>query len=215
MIMEVEAIEDGCARIKNEDGILTLMFTIPIKYLIPCEKPTDEIKVGNRVKFKSKEELETMLEPSFWWSIPLIADKEAEILNIPFEDDYRVDIDPSLGGIRREFFDKLPDKQPHADTITIPVKADFGEDVGFALLDKALELQKKYTELEGEVVRLFDFMNVARNAQYPIALKFDNDLLNTIANSICTDFRPLTEEEKKQNLIEIKNWADNLKKQNE
>lgn len=91
------------------------------------EKPTPEIKVGDRVKFKSKEELETMLEPSFWWGIPLIADKEAEIINIPFEDDYRVDIDPSLGGIRREFFDKIPKKQSHADTITIPVKADLDD----------------------------------------------------------------------------------------
>ena len=88
------------------------------------KKPTDEIKVGDRVKFKSKEELETMLEPFFWWGIPIFADKEAEIVNIPFEDDYRVDIDPSLGGIRREFFDKLPKNQPNDHTITVPVNVD-------------------------------------------------------------------------------------------
>ncbi|MDE6536074.1 MAG: hypothetical protein K2K82_08730 [Muribaculaceae bacterium] len=110
---------------KSVSGLTACDFEV-IGYHTP-EKPTDEIKVGDRVKFKGKEELETMLGPSFWWSITLLADREAEIVSIPFNNSYRVDICPSLGGIRREFFDKIPKKQPNDHTITIPVKADLDD----------------------------------------------------------------------------------------
>lgn len=90
------------------------------------EQPTDEIKVGDRVKFKSEEEIKKMLEPSFWWGISIFADKEATIIGIDEPYGYRIDIDPSLGGIRREFFDKIPKKQP-SNTITIPVKVDLDD----------------------------------------------------------------------------------------
>lgn len=114
-------------------GYLTVMLDngewwVNMNAILPKEdKPTDEIQIGDRVKFKSKEELETMLEPSFWWGIPLIADKEATIIGMGEPYGYRVDIDPSLGGIRREFFDKLPKLQPNDHTIVIPVKADLDE----------------------------------------------------------------------------------------
>lgn len=114
-----------------------------------------------------------------------------------------------VGGLTACDFEVIGNRAPEKEnihkgkTITIPVKTDFGEDVGVALLDRALELQKKYTELEREIVRLFDFMNATSNGQHLFALKFSNDMLGTIANSICTDFRPLTEEEKKQMFRDI------------
>ena len=177
----------------------------------------NEIKCGDIVKVKREtpKDLYNNLPYSFVDMPFFVAEIERDCDN-PMYDTFLLRNGSTCLNIHPRWLERWDAKpQPNDHTITIPVKTDFGEDVGFALLDKALELQKKYTELEGEIVRLFDFMNVARNAQYPIALKFDNDLLNTIANSISTDFRPLTEEERKQNLIEIKNLADNLKKQSE
>lgn len=70
----------------------------------------EELKVGDRVKFKSEEEIKKLLEPSFWWGISIFADKEATIVGVDNCGTFRIDIDPSLGGIRREFIlRKLPD----------------------------------------------------------------------------------------------------------
>lgn len=51
---EVANIEDGCANIQNKDGILTIAYVIPTKYLIKVDaeakeprKPSEEVKVGD------------------------------------------------------------------------------------------------------------------------------------------------------------------------
>lgn len=87
--------------------------------------------------------------------------------------------------------------------------------LGLATLNKAFELQKKYTELEGEVKRLYELVNDAMNGLHPIRLAFDNGFLSSIACMVCNDFRPLTEEERKQRDAEFKIAIDNLKKQSE
>lgn len=95
------------------------------------------------------------------------------------------------------------------------IRYDSDTALGLATLNKAFELQKKYTELEGEIKRLYELVNDAMNGLHPLRLAFDNSFLGSIACMVCNDFRPLTDEEKAQFLIDIKNMANNLKKQSE
>lgn len=52
MDFEVSNIEDGCANIKNEDGILTIAYVVPLKYLVKVDAEAKEakFKVGDRVR---------------------------------------------------------------------------------------------------------------------------------------------------------------------
>lgn len=184
--------------------------TLEGKYLELYNEPTDEIKVGDRVV--------AYIGPNMEWFgtvQKIIPDTDGlygeNLLEI------RVD-----GGCllqhrvsRCAKIDSSNEAKPNDNTITIPVKADFGEDVGFALLDRALELQKKHTELEGEIKRLYELVSDAMNGLHPLRLTFDNSFLSRIACMVCCDFRPLTAEEKAQFRIDIKNMADNPKKQSE
>lgn len=88
--------------------------------------------------------------------------------------------------------------------------------LGLATLNKAFELQKKYTELEGDIRRLCDWVMGLKNNENPIiCARFSNPHLKCICDAIC-DFRPLTEEERKQQEAELKEFIDKtLKKQSE
>lgn len=72
---EVSNIEDGCANIKNEDGILTIAYVIPTKYLVKVDAEAKEakIKLGDMVRIKGN-----LHEP-----FCLDADLHLEITNIP------------------------------------------------------------------------------------------------------------------------------------
>lgn len=52
MDFEVVEIEDECARIENADGILTMAYVLPIKYLVKVDAEAKEpkIKFGDRVR---------------------------------------------------------------------------------------------------------------------------------------------------------------------
>lgn len=56
MDFEVVEIEDGCARVENGDGILTIAYVLPTKYLIKVEdeakEPKPKYKVGDRMFIK-------------------------------------------------------------------------------------------------------------------------------------------------------------------
>ena len=174
----------------------------------------NEIKCGDIVKVK--RETPKGLYNNLPYDMPFfVAEIERDCDN-PMYDTFLLRNGSTCLNIHPRWLERWDAKpQPNDHTIAIPVKADFGEDVGFALLDKALELQKKYTELEGEIKRLYELVSDAMNGLHPLRLQFDNHFLSRIACMVSCDFRPLTEEEKKQNLIDIKNWADNLKKQSE
>ena len=177
----------------------------------------NEIKCGDIVKVKREtpKDLYNNLPYSFVDMPFFVAEIERDCDN-PMNDKFYLRNGSTCLNIHPRWLEKWDaTKQPNDHTIAIPVKADFGEDVGFALLDRALELQKQYTELEGEIKRLYELVNDAMNGLHPLRLKFGNHFLSSIACMVCCDFRPLTEEEKKQNLIDIKNMANNLKKQSE
>lgn len=92
------------------------------------------------------------------------------------------------------------------------VRYDSDTAIGLAALNKAFELQRKYCNLENEIVRLHDLMTAASNGHRLIFLRFDNKLLGRIANMIYADFRPITEEDKKQMYIDAKNFVEYNKK---
>lgn len=54
MDFEVVEIEDECARIENADGILTMAYVLPIKYLVKVDAEAKEpkFKVGDVVRIK-------------------------------------------------------------------------------------------------------------------------------------------------------------------
>lgn len=51
---EVANIEDGCANIQNKDGILTIAYVIPTKYLIKVEDEVKEPKLRKATRYASK-----------------------------------------------------------------------------------------------------------------------------------------------------------------
>lgn len=77
--------------------------------------------------------------------------------------------------------------------------------LGLATLNKAFELQKKYTELEGEIKRLYDVILARQNEWFTIYSPFDNQYLGLIAGTL-NNFRPLTAEERLQQEAELKEF---------
>ena len=104
---EVTNIDDGCANIQNKDGILTIAYVIPTKYLIKVEDEAKEpkFKKGDRVKFKNIYELQKVKDASFHWMLSMFASKEATITAVEDNGFYRVDIDPSIGGINDDMIE--------------------------------------------------------------------------------------------------------------
>lgn len=64
---EVANIEDGCANIQNKDGILTIAYVIPTKYLTKVEDEAKEskFKVGDKVR-KKKWDKDTTISYVEW-----------------------------------------------------------------------------------------------------------------------------------------------------
>lgn len=175
------------------------------------DNPTHEIKCGDIVRVK--RETPRDLYNNLPYDMPFfVAEIERDCDN-PMNDTFFLRNGKTCLNIHPHWLEKWDATKSKDNTITIPVKADFGEDVGFALLDKALELQKRYTELEGDIRRLCDWVMGLKNNENPIiCARFSNPHLKCICDAIC-DFRPLTEEERKQRDAEFKIAIDNLKKQ--
>lgn len=94
---EVLEVETDNARIepKDPDGYLFKPLTIPTKYLVKVDAEAKEakFKVGDRIKFKSLEELKKIKHKSFHWALPICAGKFATIIGIDDVGGYIVDID--------------------------------------------------------------------------------------------------------------------------
>lgn len=64
-----------------------------------------KFKVGDRVKFKNIYELQKVKDKSFRWMLAMFASKEATITAVEDNGFYRVDIDPSIGGINDDMIE--------------------------------------------------------------------------------------------------------------
>lgn len=80
---------------------------IPTKYLVKvnAEAKEPKFKVGDRVKFKNIYELQKVKDKSFRWMLVMFASKEATITAVEDNGFYRVDIDPSIGGINDDMIE--------------------------------------------------------------------------------------------------------------
>lgn len=131
---EVIAVAKGVANIKMEIHGTTKFTYIPTKYLVKVdaedEKP--KIKVGDRVRFKNIYELQKVKDKSFRWMLVMFASKEATITAVEDNGFYRVDIDPSIGGINDDMIEckveptehTEAEKKPNVGSIKIPVEVD-------------------------------------------------------------------------------------------
>lgn len=111
---------------------LPISLQSPIVHLIKVDAEAKEAKYhkGDRVKFKNIYELQKVKDKSFRWMLVLFASKEATITEVEDNGFYRVDIDPSIGGINDDMIEcKVePTEQTEAEkpnhTIKIPVEVD-------------------------------------------------------------------------------------------
>ena len=128
----VDDIQDGNSVVKYDDGEQIKTLVIPTKYLIKVEDEAKEAKYhkGDRVKFKNIYELQKVKNKSFRWMLAMFASKEATITAVEDNGFYRVDIDPSIGGINDDMIEcKVePTEQTEVGkpnhTIKIPVEVD-------------------------------------------------------------------------------------------
>lgn len=140
---------------------LTSDIVIPTKYLIKVEEEEKEAKEakfhkGDRVKFKNIYELQKVKDKSFQWMLAMFASKEATITAVEDNGFYRVDIDPSIGGINDDMIEckvepTEAEKKPNVGSIKIPVEVDLTDsywDAYTADLAKeiAVKVANKYSD---------------------------------------------------------------------
>lgn len=88
-------------------GLYGCTLSIPLKHLVKVEEEKKEAKYhkGDRVKFKNIYELQKVKDKSFRWMLVMFASKEATITAVEDNGFYRVDIDPSIGGINDDMIE--------------------------------------------------------------------------------------------------------------
>lgn len=129
----------------------------------PYTEPTEEKKEakyhkGDRVKFKNIYELQKVKDKSFRWMLVMFASKEATITAVEDNGFYRVDIDPSIGGINDDMIEckvepteQTEVEKPNVGSIKIPVEVDLTDsfwDAYTADLAKeiAVKVANKYSD---------------------------------------------------------------------
>lgn len=153
---------------------------IPLKYLIKVEEEKKEAKyrIGDRVKFKNIYELQKVKDKSFRWMLVMFASKEATITAVEDNGFYRVDIDPSVGGINDDMIEcKVePKEQTEAeeDARIRQMEAELDE-FRKAELDRILHPEKPTFEVTID--------NVAMNWQ-----RYEADLAKEIALKVANKY---------------------------
>nr|DAN28983.1 MAG TPA: mindbomb E3 ubiquitin protein ligase [Caudoviricetes sp.] len=116
----------------EDSPIYSAPIAIPTKYLVKVDAEAKEakFKAGDRVRFKNIYELQKVKDKSFRWMLVMFASKEATITAVEDNGFYRVDIDPSIGGINDDMIERKiePTEQTESEkpnhTIKIPVEVD-------------------------------------------------------------------------------------------
>lgn len=132
-----KAVEYDVYAVDGDAAIITYGYqeiAIPLKYLVKVEDEAKEAKYkkGDRVKFKNIYELQKVKDKSFRWMLSMFASKEATITAVEDNGFYRVDIDPSIGGINDDMIEckvepTEAEKKPNVSSIKIPVEVDLSD----------------------------------------------------------------------------------------
>lgn len=154
-----KAVEYDVYAVDGDAAIITYGYqeiAIPLKYLVKVNAEAKEAKFkkGDRIKFKNIFELQKVKDKSFRWMLAMFASKEATITAVEDNGLYRVDIDPSIGGINDDMIEckvepTEAEKKPNVGSIKIPVEVDLSDsywDAYAADLAKevALKVANKY-----------------------------------------------------------------------
>lgn len=158
-----KAVEYDVYAVDGDAAIITYGYqeiAIPLKYLVKVNAEAKEAKFkkGDRIKFKNIYELQKVKDKSFRWMLAMFASKEATITAVEDNGFYRVDIDPSIGGINDDMIEckvepTEAEKKPNVGSIKIPVEVDLTDsywDAYAAALakDVALKVANKYNDPE-------------------------------------------------------------------
>lgn len=168
----LEIIDDNAAIASGRDYI-----AIPLKYLIKVDAEAKEAKYhkGDRVKFKNIYELQKVKDKSFRWMLVMFASKEATITAVEDNGFYRVDIDPSIGGINDDMIEckvepteqTEAEKKPNVGSIKIPVEVDLTDsywDVYTADLAKEIVLKTVNSALDQRSMSIAEYaVSVAKS----------------------------------------------------
>lgn len=180
-IGNVVDIEDSYTKIECNDCTLV----IPTKYLVKvdAEKKEAKFKKGDRVKFKNIYELQKVKDKSFRWMLTMFASKEATITAVEDNGFYRVDIDPSIGGINDDMIEcKVEPTEPE-------YKYQVGQKVKSAYANEILTIKERCGRASHD--------NVYKVEEYAYTW-------NECELQPCTEPTEQTEAEKKINVGSIK-----------
>ena len=169
---KVLAVEDGNAVI--ESGRFEK--AIPTKYLVKVNaEPKSKYKVGDRVKFKSLDELCKLQGQSFHWLLSEFANKEAAITAVEDNGFYRVDIDPGVGGINDAMIECKVEPKAKPNAGPIPVEPDLTD--GFWRVYEADLAKEIAVKLAGNV----NFNDAKEKAAYVV--KYAHEIIENLKKS--------------------------------
>lgn len=151
-----KAVEYDVYAVDGDAAIITYGYqeiAIPLKYLVKVDAEAKEAKFkkGDRIKFKNIYELQKVKDKSFRWMLSMFASEEATITAVEDNGFYRVDIDPSVGGINDDMIEckvepTEAEKKPNVGSIKIPVEVDLSDSYWDAYAaDLAKEVALKVT----------------------------------------------------------------------
>lgn len=175
----VSEVEDDNAVIIFNTGHINSQITIPTKYLVKVDAEKKEAKYhkGDRVKFKNIYELQKVKDKSFRWMLVMFASKEATITAVEDNGFYRVDIDPSIGGINDDMIECKVEPTEHTEVeedARIRQKEAELEAFRKSELDRVLHPEKSHTyEVTVDNVAM-DWQRYEADLAKEVALKVAN-----------------------------------------
>lgn len=172
----VIGVDGDYITVEREDGIKQEWQRFMTEVIKPNEPTTPKYKKGDRVKFKNIYELQKVKDKSYL--LVKLANKEATITAVEDNGFYRVDIDPSIGGINDDMIEcKVePKEQTEAeeDARIRQMEAELDE-FRKAELDRILHPEKPTFEVTID--------NVAMNWQ-----RYEADLAKEIALKVANKY---------------------------
>lgn len=185
-----EEMSDGTYDIDYGDGCTG--HNITRSQIEPYTAP--KFKVGDRVKFKNIYELQKVKDKSFRWMLVMFASKEATITAVEDNGFYRVDIDPSIGGINDDMIERKvePTEQTEAketfedqirDVLNGVEHQDFWRPIQTAMINLDINDWDAYTaDLAKEIV--LKTVNSASDRRPSVIAEYATDVAKAVVEGL-------------------------------